>query len=306
MPLPTFLLVGAAKAGTTSLFRHLEAHPDAFVSTPKEPRFFSAGALTLPHRGPGDDAGDRMAVRGWDAYRALFDGAGGAAAVGEASVETLYYWRTAIPEIRARLGRPKIVVALRDPVERAFSAYRFLVGHRRETLPFRRALRAWPERRAQNWEFIWDYAGGSRYAEGLEAFLESFPEVHVVLFEDFRADPAAVVGALDAFLGLGARDLEAPGAVHNAAKAPPRSFRLAAWRRGEGAGGRLLQAGRALVPAPARALVRDAADRWGVGGGRLSLGHRDRRALRAALADDAHRVEALLGRDLGPVWPTAR
>ena len=220
-----------------------------------------------------------MMVGSWDAYRALFDNARDAQAVGEASVETLYYYREAIPVIRKRLGSPKIVIALRDPVERAFSAYRFLVGLRRETLPFKKALRMEDRRLADNWEFIWGYRRGSLYADAVAAFMDAFPDVHVVRFDDLLGDAEGTMERLFRFLGVPPLVPEITGAVFNKSTSPPRSPQLAAWRRGEGWAGQALEAARSLVPDQVRSGVRTVVDRWEKTGGTLALDPKIRRDL---------------------------
>ena len=148
MRLPNFLVVGAAKSGTTSLFHYLEQHPDVFASPVKEPNFLAFpddGRLNL--RGPLDEAGmyryiHRKTAKSFAAYRDLFADASRETAVGEASPRYFY-----IPHAAARieryLGAPKIIVILRDPIARAYS--HFLMNRRRGLEPladFRDALDA--------------------------------------------------------------------------------------------------------------------------------------------------------------------
>jgi len=118
MPLPNFLIVGAAKAGTTSLGNYLSAHPNVFLSTPSEPKFLTSGFLEFPHQGPGDAEIDEGVISDFDEYKRLFEGGKTAEARGEASADLLYYHERAIPVIREVLGDPKIIIILRDPVER--------------------------------------------------------------------------------------------------------------------------------------------------------------------------------------------
>lgn len=83
---PNFIIVGVAKAGTTSFYHYLSQHPDVFMSTPKEPRFFAYLADPRRFTGPGDERVWSRAVTEHDAYRSLFSKAEGARAIGEASV----------------------------------------------------------------------------------------------------------------------------------------------------------------------------------------------------------------------------
>ena len=302
MPLPTFLIVGAAKAGTSSLVASLRAHPDAVVSRPSEPKFLTSGVLTFPHRGPGDDRIDATVVRSLAAYRALFADAGGAHAIGEKSPDLLYYHERAIPVIHEVIGRPKIVVTLRDPADRTFSAYNFMVGMGRETLSFEDALEAEAERLAANWEFIWAYQGASFYADAVAAYQAAFPEVHVVLLDDLKREPERTTAEVYAFLGLDPVGASPPDRVHNAHRAP-RSQRVAAWRSGRGAVGAVMDLGRRVVPTGVLARVRSAVDGWSARPPELSRRQRDR--LAATFAPDVRRLEGLIGRDLAAWRPSS-
>ena len=130
MGAPNFFVVGAARAGTTSLQYYLEQHPEIFVCPVKETNFFaladrsrlSASELGFP--APQDAAWvARLSCRAetWSEYESLFQDAGAAKAIGE--VAPLYLYSPRAPNhIRERVPHAKIIVMLRQPVERAFSA----------------------------------------------------------------------------------------------------------------------------------------------------------------------------------------
>jgi hypothetical protein len=222
--LPNFLLVGAAKAGTTSLHDWLGQHPRVFMCRPKEPKFFNAQVMKFPLRGPGDDLVAERMIRSLPDYERLFDNAGNAEAVGEASVDYLYYGPQVIPLIRATLGQPRIVIVLRNPADRAYSAYRHLRRDRREPLSFEAALEEENHRRLMNWEFIWFYKACSLYHDQVRAYLENFDRVHVCLFEDLRTCPLDFMRDLYGFLGVD------PSFTPDVTKASNRSsVRAATW-----------------------------------------------------------------------------
>ncbi|MCS3662054.1 sulfotransferase domain-containing protein [Salinibacter ruber] len=109
MPLPTFLLCGAQKAGTTALYEALRTHPDVCMSRPKETEFFN-----WRYR------------RGWEWFATHFDHHDGEAAIGEASTRTMP--TPEAPErIAERLSEVKLIFVLRDPAERAHSAFWYYV-----------------------------------------------------------------------------------------------------------------------------------------------------------------------------------
>jgi hypothetical protein len=200
--LPNFLLVGAAKAGTTSLYHYLNQHPQISMCALKEPKFFNAQVMKFPLRGPRDHIVVSRMVRTFTDYERLFDNAGGARAVGEASPDYLYYAAQVVPLIRETLGDPRIVIVLRDPVERAYSAFRHLRRDGREPLDFETALDEENHRRLMNWEFIWFYKACGLYHDQVRHFLGHFPRVHVALFDDLLADPRGFMRRLYEFLDV--------------------------------------------------------------------------------------------------------
>jgi hypothetical protein len=136
--LPNFLIVGASRCGTTSLYHYLKEHPNIFMSSIKEPSFILSQFSKVPKNGIGDDRQDY--IDNFDDYCRLFERAGDRKAIGEASSHNLYHYEKAIPTIRKFLGDPKIIIAIRNPVEKAYSAYTFLVSENREYLTFEEGL----------------------------------------------------------------------------------------------------------------------------------------------------------------------
>jgi Sulfotransferase family len=139
--LPNFFIVGAPKAGTTSLYHYLDQHPQVYMSTIKEPNFFAAEireenfdpkarreiardtrGLRKFLSGPMREKRFGGIVADWEDYLHLFANANNESALGEASV--CYLWSPTAPErIADRIPDAKILVMLRDPAERAFSHY---------------------------------------------------------------------------------------------------------------------------------------------------------------------------------------
>ena len=122
LPLPSSLIVGAARCGTTSLYSYLQAHPQVYMSAIKEPSYIQSRFMRVPEQDPGDDR--RPVVTALEDYARLFEPAYGRRAVGESSSDNLYYARQAIPHIRAVLGEPRIIMVLRAPVDRAYGVRR--------------------------------------------------------------------------------------------------------------------------------------------------------------------------------------
>ena len=125
----------------------------------------------------------------WDDYVRLFEKGRGTSAIGEASSDTLYYHEHTIPEILKRLSQPKIIIMVRNPVDRAFSSYQFLVRDGMESLSFEESLCHENTRTKENWSHMWRYRAVSHYATAVQAFMENFDNVYIGLFDDLRANP---------------------------------------------------------------------------------------------------------------------
>jgi len=195
MSLPNFLIIGAAKSGTTSLYHYLGQHPDIFMSPIKEPKFFAHDGEKIQFCGRGDQEALHDVITDFDSYKALFDGVKSEKAIGEASAEYLYSPRA--PErIRYYIPDAKLIVILRNPVERAYSSFIFMRQHWREICEtFEEALACEEERKRDQWEFIWHYKAVGKYVEQLQRYFMLFPreQLQVHLFEDLQQDPNKVV-----------------------------------------------------------------------------------------------------------------
>lgn len=192
MTLPNFLLIGAAKCGTTSLHAYLSQHPQVFMSVPKEPHFmaFGDGALARVH-GPAITL-KRNAITTLEAYEALFERSAGALAIGEASVSSLAY-ETACARIRRYCPDAQLLVVLRQPAEQMYSCFTFNRWLLREPLTsLAAALRDEPRRRELGWLHSLQYARQSNYQALLQPFLDTFPheQIRVFLYDDLLANAA--------------------------------------------------------------------------------------------------------------------
>jgi len=201
--LPNFLIVGAAKAGTTSLHNYLSMHPDIFMSRPKEPKFFSFTAGITKFNGIGDDGVKYNIIKDFGSYHRIFDSSDNYKMRGESSADNLYYAADVIPLIKNFLGNNvKIIIVLRNPINRAFSAYKHLVRDGRENLSFGEALKAEDSRKAKGWEFLWFYKDVGLYSNQVEKYLENFANVKMFLFEDFSDNTKLVYEEILKFLEI--------------------------------------------------------------------------------------------------------
>lgn len=272
--LPNFLIIGAMKAGTTSLYRYLRSHPDVFMPAQKEPHFFNRS--------------------GWsqqlDWYTSLFRHAGNAVAIGEAS--TNYTKHPNIPNVPERIAKivpdARLVYVVRNPVERARSHYLHELLRGKVRMPIDRALLE--ENRFVDW---------GRYAMQIEQYLPYFPreQLLVVRSEDLMRRKADVIAQVYRFVGVDPSFVP-PNLDRNfhrtEARREPRPWfrrvrRTRAYRRV-----------RPLVPSVAAeqaARVLDAILNWSVDRRRGEISGGVRRAIEADLADDVRRLRAYLGED---------
>jgi hypothetical protein len=277
---PNLFIVGAPKGGTTTLWRYLDQHPDVYMSPEKEPNFFLDP--TPPVRVPSEDA-----------YLRLFAGARSETWLGEASGR--YFSDPTTPaRIREQVPGARIMIALRDPVERAYSSYWHDVKFGIERRPFAEVVDeqledadppvgADPEKKHVFLGF---------YSQHVSRFLDVFGDaVRVGFLEDLHADPGAEATSIFAFLGVDpevAREIS-PG-THNVF-AQPRN-RLAARLM---ASPRARAGGRAVFREPVRTWVENLVLQRGR---KPPLDAVLRARLHAAFEADREPLERLLGRPL--------
>jgi hypothetical protein len=276
--LPDFLIIGAMKAGTTTLFRDLEVNPACFFSMDKEPH-------NLVHDAVLTDAGR-------EAYSAMFQRARPEQLCAEAS--TGYTKRPTNEGVAARarklLGEGlKVIYIVREPVSRTVSHHYHSFTYNETALTVDDAVR-------QSSSFI-DY---SRYAWQLEPWLAEFgrAQVHIIRFETYVKNRAATVEEVSKFLGIPSRpDLIDEEAVYNKGDSRPihKGFwtvlnRSALYRKGL----------RRIIPRPVRELAyRTILPRGPQRPNPPTLATVD--YILERVRDDCDRLQTLIGLP-GPVW----
>ena len=181
------------------MFETLSRHHGIFIPQRKECRYFSC---TLGEfAGPGLQYAKNV-TRSLEEYQALFEKAKPDQLCGDISPDYLYYYQNAIPKIlNEKNAQVPIIIVLRNPIDRAYSSYLYLVRDGREKLSFEDALDAEEERRAANWAWGWFYVEGGLYAEQVKAYTDNFERVLLLLFEEDIITGQAVEKILN-FLNL--------------------------------------------------------------------------------------------------------
>lgn len=203
--MPNFLIIGAAKAGTSSLYQYLKQHPQIFLPVRKETNFFAFEGKQLRFNGPADDIFiNHRSVTCIEGYKKLYTKAASFVGIGE--VCPLYLYSSDAPlNIRKHIPKAKIIVVLRNPIDRAFSAFCHMIRDLREnSVRFEDAINLESQRIENNWEHIWHYTRMGFYFEQLSRYYSVFPKhnIKVYLYDDLLSHPAVVINDLFNFLGV--------------------------------------------------------------------------------------------------------
>jgi hypothetical protein len=200
MTLPNFLIIGAAKSGTTSLYEYLRQHPDIYMSPIKETNYYTDEDQIL----------ESKAIRSRGEYEQLFAGVNGERAVGEATPKYLNAI-TGIGRIHADLPGVRLIATLRQPADRRYSSYLGRFTNSRETRP--------PEEVLQAGNYVFE---AGCYYPRLRRYFDVFPreQIKVVLFDDLIARPREIVRSLYDFLGVDPNFAVDTGIRHNPSVSP--------------------------------------------------------------------------------------
>jgi hypothetical protein len=203
--MPSFIIVGAAKSGTTSLYNYLKQHPSVYMSPVKETSYFIAeDRETTKEIGPSGCILGGARITNLVDYQALFRDATIEKARGEASPKYLYYPGTA-QRIKKILPDAKIIVILRHPVDRAYSNFLHHLRDGREPLNnFATALREEPVRISEGWGSEYHYRNRGFYYKQLSPYFAAFgaEAIHVFLYDDLRNDAVGVMQKIYRVLGV--------------------------------------------------------------------------------------------------------
>ena len=298
---PNFLIVGAAKAGTSSLHNYLAQHPSIYLPAQLKESNFLCDLGAEPY--PGLRRRFSPLIQSVEAYDALFEEVGDEAAVGEACPSYLYYHRQTIPRIHALLGAgTRIILVLREPADRAYSGYLHALRDGDEILSFADALAAEPQRTADGWWWGYHYRKVGNYAEQVQAYLDAFgrENVLITLYDDFRTDSATFLRRILLFLGVDER-IEVDTSERYNATGIPKSRTLHHFLRG---GNPLKKAARLVLPPATRQRLYRVLMRRNLGR-KPPLPLKVLQQMRSEYMEEITALELLIDRDL-TIWRDPR
>ncbi|HKY60217.1 MAG TPA: sulfotransferase [Gemmatimonadota bacterium] len=278
---PDFYLVGAAKSGTTSLFHYLAQHPSIFIPWKKEPHYFADPSVF--------SGGSHSTL---ESYLRLYEDCPREILAGDGSTSYLPS-RSAAARIKEVRPEARILVILRNPVDRAYSHYWHQRVEFAERLSFEDAIKDEARRIEQGLPYGFLYLRTGMYFEQLRRFIDVFgANVRVHLYDDLRSDPGALCRDVFAFLEVDPGQHVDTGRMHHRS-GPVRSRTL----------GRLL-----ARPLPGRRKLVRRWPRW-ARTLRVRMSQRNvtapppmsadtRSMLTEVFRPDVERLQGLLGRDL--------
>ena len=305
---PTFFIAAAPRSGTTSLYNYLGQHPDIAMSAQKEPAYYHFRCAQPNFDDLADIYGSdrkdesirrhkrslRQAVTDHDAYSRLWDHRPDATARGDASPTYLYHL-DALRLIREEVAQAKLILLLRNPIERAYSQYLQYLRHGIETIyDFEAATAQEPAEANEYWWGERRYLRLGRYSEHVEQCTAVFGEDNllILLSEEFELRPAATVDQVLRFLGLPDAGFD-DSVRHNRGFVPHPTLSVRAAR----AQGPAKRFGRLLLPASVRKrLYHRAMTRRVMTPPPLLASTRAR--LSDFFQDDVRQLEHLINRDL--------
>jgi hypothetical protein len=208
LKVPDFLVVGAARSGTTTLYYLLGRHPRIFFPTEKEPTFFSVYGQQWSYIDIRTGKKVAYIEEELDGYLKLFEAAGPDQLLGEGSTWYLYLYQATIDNIQKIYGDKstalRVLILLRNPVERAWSHYWLKRRNGEEKLGFEEAIGAAVVKQRQERRYVpsFNYIDYGRYFLQIKAYREAFERVKVLLLEDLTSDMARQVVEIFEFLGV--------------------------------------------------------------------------------------------------------
>ena len=282
---PNFFIVGAPKAGTTSLYNYLKTNPEIYMSALKEPHYFAPELSAKMHTKP---------IRDRTEYLSLFEGAKNQIVIGEGSTRYLQD-PNAAALIHQAASTARIIIILRDPVERAFSDYLMFAYRHASKLRVQKIMKMNFDDSDLNIP-IKEILDAGYYFEQVQRYLRSFglEQVKIFVYEEFIRHTEEKVEEALRFLGVNQKITDFQDKVHNPFIVPRLPFAFSIINSGL-----VSRMAQRLIPTTSRLYLREKiltkkADK-------PKMAEEDRIYLQNLYRDDVQKLRDLLGRSLP--WP---
>ena len=199
MKKPNFIIAGFPKCGTTSLHHYLDEHPEIYMPTQKELHFFTCNILSKLNKGPNDAIVKRTQINSSEKYLNFYKSVRNEIAIGDASPSYINY-PSQFKKIKEYLNDPKVIIILRDPIDRAYSNYLHLKREHRETLTFKEAIFREDQRKINKYSDFWYYKFNSTYYDKIIKAKETFSNVLILTSEELSNNSDATLKNVYKFL----------------------------------------------------------------------------------------------------------
>ena len=197
---PNFLIVGAAKSGTTSLANYLNQHPNIYIPEIKEPRFLiKKNILAISQEDPLKEYLLKNSVLDLEEYSEMYNV--NQKMKGDASVHYLSDYKEAIPRIKEYLGDVPIFIIIRCPIKRLVSHFNFL-KNRFPEISLEEVIDSEEDKKKKYYNSFWFLKENSLYYSKIEAYKNNFSKVKVIIFEEFIQNTQEVYSDAVEWLGL--------------------------------------------------------------------------------------------------------
>jgi hypothetical protein len=215
MILPNFILIGAYKSGTTSMYHYLRGHPEIYLTEIKEMNFWAYEQDQIPQSiwgTPLTNNTDQFAIRSMDKYCSLFDGVRNEKAIGD--ISPMYMMSATAPQnIHQHIPDVKLIAILRNPVDRAYSAY---LMHRRSGLENREPADFFEDLSDKR-----EIHAGFYYSQLVRYFdIFDHANIKVYIFEVLKSNPMSIMQDIYQFLCVSKQYTPNFNVIHNVGGVP--------------------------------------------------------------------------------------
>lgn len=307
---PNFLVIGAAKCGTTSLYHYLKEHPEVYMSPIKEPNYFSTDInpekfsrqykdiekrkrLNLDEYVKGDMNREVWGyfVREQHHYTGLFKKVKNEKAIGEISNSYLFS-KEAAANIKKTLPAVKLIAILRNPVDRIYSHYLANLRDGKTFKPFRQEVEEDMQKPEKGWYISHCYFEMGLYYEQIKRYLDIFPEAQfrIFLYDELKNNPDNMLREVCQFLGIDASYRFNTSQKFNEAKIP-KNEKLLYWLSNTGLKKNIYR----LIPEPLKSNVKNLFFRED---GRLPMSEEDKQWVKTLYREEIIRLGKILPKDI--------